>query len=610
MDQVLNDSTSNIQRRYRHLFTLPARNRTIAYASIIAVATAVASRLALRTPPLELILYALLAEVALLLSIEIDKRVLSRRTKVATYRRLTSVAIVSGSIWFVLNILGAAIFLITRLDSKLLSLIILGAFFAISIRALLIGSLFYPKAWQGVPLALVQPAMLILPMIYSPQLFSFAIMVGTPDPAAAVIGGTIALVAIELYVTSINKVSKVEYFKPIDLLQAFLNAWAAEDATNLERFLDVVSKERVVKSQMLLIQSSDGASVEKTSANALIIVPGPHPGPFYPIGSSNLPFDIFHKLSSPTVVPMVVHSISDHDLNLSSRKQVERYVLTLNTHGQSIDAGSEISSPVVKNVNKATVSGISFGTTALIMITQAPHGMEDFPVEVKTDIEAYAGKLGFKNLLLVDTHNSEGEKPNEKECADAIQAARQVLDDLRNAKMHEFKVGVAQSDEIIKTIEKDVGPAGVGLVLFEIPQTEENFSIVIVDANNSLIGFRERVMQDFEKATSSKILEICTSDTHVTAAKTMEAKGYLALGDVIDHIEFSEHLKSLYLNAKSRLSSASFSSFIVSSEVKTIGGEVLNDFSGLLDSASSVAKNGAEVLAILGIVVTIAVALI
>lgn len=606
MDQVLNDSTSNIHRRYKHLFTLPAGNRSIIYASVISLATTIVSRIALGASLLELLIFAILTEIALLFSIEIDRRVLSRRTKIATYRRLTTIAIVGNAPWLALTIVGVFIFLGTGANLKLFSLVVLGAFFAAAIRALLIGSLFYPQAWEGLPLAFVQPAILILPTIYSPEIFSSGVIVGNPEPFLAVVGGLLAIAAIELYVSLINGVSHIQNFKPIDLLQAFLNAWAAEDATNLERFLDLVSREGIVKSQMIRIEHE---SESKESEDALIIVPGPHPGPFYPIGSSNLPFDIFQKLRSPKLIPMIVHSISDHDLNLPSKRQVEQYVTSLNTSG-AVESGMLMSSPVVKIVNKARVSGISFGSSVLIAITQAPYGMEDFPIDVKTAIESYSNTLGFKNLLLVDAHNSEGEKPNEKECREAILAVRQALDELKKSKLHPFNAGVAHSSEISEKMEKDIGPAGIALLLFHIPETGESFCLVIADANNSLIGFREKVMEEFETKTSTRILEICTSDTHVTAAKTRDAKGYLALGDVTQVSKFTEILKTLYEKARSRISPSTFSSSVAISNVKTIGGQILNDFSGLLDSASSVGKYGAEVLAILGIVITAIVALV
>ncbi len=37
----------------------------------------------------------------------------------------------------------------------------------------------------------------------------------------------------------------------------------------------------------------------------------------------------------------------------------------------------------------------------------------------------------------------------------------------------------------------DVGPAGFGLLYFQVVNTR--FSIVVVDANNSVLGFREKI---------------------------------------------------------------------------------------------------------------------
>ena len=78
------------------------------------------------------------------------------------------------------------------------------------------------------------------------------------------------------------------------------------------------------------------------------------------------------------------------------------------------------------------------------------------------------------------------------------------------------------------------------------------FCFVITDANNSKLGFREEVFREFEKNTGARILELCTSDTHVTAAKTSSAKGYFALGDLISVEEFGSILKSLHDLAKGR----------------------------------------------------------
>ena len=118
------------------------------------------------------------------------------------------------------------------------------------------------------------------------------------------------------------------------------------------------------------------------------------------------------------------------------------------------------------------------------------------------------------------------------------------------------------------------------------------------------------MIANFEINSSSKLLEICTSDTHVTAAKASNPKGYLALGDVSTPEGFSLILLSLFERAQMRLGLGSFATSDSSSSVKTIGGEILNNFSGLVDETSSVAKKGAQALGILAVLITGIVALL
>jgi putative membrane protein len=546
-----------------------------------------------------IIVYAVFTEALLLGSIELENLVLSSK-RVPTFRRLASLAIISNAVWFVLALAGMSDFWVTHSEMKFVSLVFLGAFFAISFRALIMGSLFYDKSWKAIPLAVVQPLLLLFPTVFTPQLFTVKFFLSGVDPLASVVGGLITLLGIEIYMSMINRVS-VANLKPFQLLQAFLSAWAAEDSTNLERFLDATSREGPVRSQILSLNPP-------SQRRALIIVPGVHPGPFYPIGSSTLPSDIFARLSLPETIPMVVHSISDHDLNLPSKKQVERYVSSL--HQETIiDAGNKMSEPAFKTMNKSTVIGLAFGLTLLIAITQAPFGGEDLPAGVQIAVESYASRAGFSSALIVDAHNSEGTKLNEKETHDAIAAAKQVIDILRSSPRFNFKVGVAHSSEMADSLQRDIGPAGIGLIFFSL-ENGLDFSLVIVDANNSVIGFREKVLKAFEDATSSRLLEICTSDTHITAAKTSDAKGYLALGDLTGVEKFTQILVSLQRKAKERAKDSTFSSSAVTSNVKTIGSDILSGFSGLLDTASTVAKNGARVLGIIALVIAAIVALI
>ncbi len=153
-------------------------------------------------------------------------------------------------------------------------------------------------------------------------------------------------------------------------------------------------------------------SGNKDHPDALLIVPGVHPGPFSPVGSSNLPGDIYSKLRTEKTIPVIFHSISDHDLNLPSKEEVRKYAESLE-EPRIIDRGRTVSLPVEVSEGKATASGFALGKTLLIALTLAPHGMEDLPEIVRTRIEEESSKSGFGESLVIDSHNSLGKKPNE-----------------------------------------------------------------------------------------------------------------------------------------------------------------------------------------------------
>jgi predicted neutral ceramidase superfamily lipid hydrolase len=179
---------------------------------------------------------------------------------------------------------------------------------------------------------------------------------------------------------------------------------------------------------------------------------------------------------------------------------------------------------------------------------------------------------------------------------------------LSSAPQTVFEFGFAHSSEISGNLKADVGPAGVGLLFFQTASSK--FSLVVVDANNSLVGFRETVMKGFHEKTSEDLLELTTSDTHVTAAKVRNARGYLALGDLTTPEEFTGVLCTLLEKAKTRLATGSFETSISTSSVRTIGSQVLDNFSGLLDESTLIAKRGAEVLGLLAVVLALAVAVL
>ncbi len=385
MTEPEKDSSDNLSRRYRHLFRLPSMRGSILFASIPAVLLEILVQSVLHVTFARLLVFAISTELILLLTIEIDRQLLKRRSGVGTYRRLAAIAIISNTLWLLIGVVALLVFLLTNSEGRFIDIIIEGLFFAVSFRAFVFGSVFYGNTVQGLPLSFVQPVLLGIAIVFYWTVSTaneFAMI-------AAILAGIVYLISIEAYLYSINSSAPIAGLKPLELLQAFLTAWTLEDATKIEEALDRVSRTTEVSTSLIKIEGSSNGE------NALLIVPGIHPGPFYPIGSSNLPGDIYSKLRTTETVPLTVHSISDHELNLPSKSEVESYVMSLK-QAKQIDEGSSMTLPVVRKQGKATVTGIAFGSTCLIALTQAPYGMEDFPIKVKKEIDQKAGEMGFK----------------------------------------------------------------------------------------------------------------------------------------------------------------------------------------------------------------------
>ncbi len=596
--ELKQDSTKNIARRYGHLFRLPSTRLSLLLCSLPIIAVELIARSLVGESPARILLYAVATEIALVVGIEIDLLILKARSGLATFRRLSTVSIFSNLLWLAASVAGLFLYLATKSEGRLFSLVLLGAFFAICFRAIVFGSIFYENQIRGLLPAVLQPAILLVPAALSTR----AVSAYSLNTGIALIGGLVTIIGTEIYLSLINK--PVKGFKALQLLQAFLTAWTVGNPADLEHYFQISSEERLVSTEVLRIENMEG----KQAPAPLLVVPGIHPGPFSPVGSSNLPGDIYQKLHTQNEIPLIFHSISDHELNLPSKEEVAKYAESLE-HRQTIETGRAMSAPIVAKEGKATVSGFALGKTLLITLTLAPYGMEDLPGEIRKKVEERSSECGYDACLVIDTHNSLGDKPNEIETENLIKASTRVLQLLSAADQSTFSFGFAHSSEISPEQRfPDIGPAGVGLILFAVKDTR--FCLAVADANNSRIGFRESVINLFQRHTSENLLEICTSDTHVTAAKAHNAKGYLALGDVTTPERFSSLLETLLEKAKTRLSPGAFETSKASSSVKTIGSQVLDNFSGLLDQSTLIARRGAEVLGILAVLITLAVAIL
>jgi len=501
----------------------------------------------------------------------------------ATNTKLLFLTSVSFSFWAILSWLGVFLSTVGLGRNLIASFFILGSVYAIVFKLLVFGTIYFNGPVKALPFAFVQP-LLILSL--------------NPDAIGMIISqiplltfGVIFIFSVAAYIRYIDRASNVfEIKSPIRLLRGFIGSWATNSPNYLEDILDKESSRREVKCQMLTFSGSH--------SKRALLVPEVHPGPFEPIGSSNLPYQLFAWATERGLEPVVVHGVSGHHLNLTSKQEVEIFIESLDK--SSIQAkASRCSRPIKDTIGYATVTGIAFGTAAIIFLSLAPKGMEDVPEAVRREIEVLARSIGFSDIIVVDSHNSHGRVPSEENCRLLTEAGNSVLRKLKNERQYEFSVGYAHTtlrEEI--TLGRDIGPAGIGILSLDLNGSK--YAIVVADSNNMILGLREKFIEDL-KSSEFQLLEFCTSDTHFMAAKIMNSKGYFNLGEDTLPDLLIKTVRSLLKQAVRSSEPAHVILSLSKATVKIMGEDLLNKIDYTINACLNRAKKGGLILGILSV---------
>ncbi len=582
------ESSYNIQRRFRLLFRLPSTAASFFLATAITLSILFIQGIFAETfrnlnlIPLFLILF---------FSSVIIERIILWKHPFATFRRLFAVSILPNTVWAVLSAFGLYRFTVLGSEDVFYVMALMGMFSAVSIRILILGSVFFNRIVYGVLVSIIQPLILFASIPYIQIGIFFPkeqlVQLLNKEPFAFSVGIMIPL-ATMIYLILLNRTGgNILKNSPVRLLQAFLQAWVSERPKLFEELFDKISLEKDVSTKMVEFKTKTNQSV--------LIVPEVHPGPFHPIGSSNLPFNLWEWFSNKKYQPLVFHGISGHEHNLPSKDALENYLSSMENF-QDVSEGNLCTEAVSVNVGKATVTGFGIGDHALIMITLSPHGMEDFPIFVREKINKSALGVGFNGLILIDSHNSQGSNPMMEDCENVIEASNRLLRKIRFLPQFPFEVGYAHSSQLDLSMSEDIGPAGIGMILLKI--NGKTYEILGVDANNMVLGLREKLM-----VKKSSLIEICTSDTHYNASKVMNKLGYFPLGATSSEEEISSVINKLERLAKRSLEKGIVSIKYNTARVRVLGSSLLDDYSIGMDKVFNVAKTGGVFLFLITLII-------
>ena len=308
-----------------------------------------------------------------------------------------------------------------------------------------------------------------------------------------------------------------------------------------------------------------------------MVLPDLHPGPFHPVGGSNIPYQIYKTMNSSA---MVMHSISDHSLNLPSQQDVQDYLHELSKSRVSTK-GMTCTEPVTAQINKAHVIGIRLDDTALLFLSLSPHGMEDVPVILKTDIEQMAKNRNFQRTLIVDTHNAMGQEISQEDSQDLITAAKNVLDILITKTNYPLQYGYANSQSMnIQTT--DLADGGIGMLCLAFDQ--KKYFLCWADANNMENGIREKIIAHM-KNNGHELVEMFTSDTHSTTMGVRNRNGYYELGSVTESERLANWCLSIAKQAEKNVALGKFEILENSAKVRIMGTGIFEHLSRALDSS-------------------------
>ncbi|MEJ2260026.1 MAG: DUF2070 family protein, partial [Nitrosopumilaceae archaeon] len=245
----------------------------------------------------------------------------------------------------------------------------------------------------------------------------------------------------------------------------------------------------------------------KQKTDFRMVLPEIHPGPYHPVGGSNIPYLIYKNLDSSA---MVMHSISDHSLNLPSRNEVENYLKNLD-NCVTKEEGLTCTEPVTVQINKSRVIGLLFGKNPLLFLSLSPHGMEDIPSFMKKDIEQYAKNRNYSKPLIVDTHNAMGKEISKEDAEDMSKAAKSCLDSLIAKESYPIEFGYANSEDM------DVWTEDLGMGVARVKARNKNgyYHLGLITGADKLSGWLFEIAKKAENNTSEAKYEILENQTEV-----------------------------------------------------------------------------------------------
>lgn len=486
-------------------------------------------------------------------------------TPVNKLSKVAHVSAFANGLWLLTVLMGIAADLVFAKVPGV-DYIVAGMLLASGLRIGIFTSVFGASLGRATMVSFIQPVIFVLAFV-PPSYHSI-----TTFNSAGLMFGALFLALGIAWTVIADRAGRPGIKSTFGVLQAFIAAWTEQKADKMEEFTEAKAHDDIVATKII-----------RFGSQAAIVLPDVHPGPFSTVGGSNLPY-VLHKTFNKSAI--VMHSVSDHSLNIPSKKQVDRYVKEL-AGAAVVEKGNTCSAPVQIRIGSATSTGIIFGNSAVVMLSLAPKGMEDIPLTVRTELESFGIGLGFSDVLVVDCHNAMGRNLQDLDRNDLVASAKQCLERLKEQPQHQFRVGFAGTDGVshMPELAGELGQAGLAVLVISVDG--RSYAIGWADSNNMENRVRDHVVSSVNGSVT--MLELCSSDTHSTSGKRTR-EGYFALGTTSSADGLAAAYGQLCSEAAVRAAESGFELTSVQSTIKVMGQKQFEDYSKALDRSMSVTK--------------------
>lgn len=562
---ISEDSVTDIHRRWYFTLINPSSYKTSAIIAIIASLGIIVINY-YSYNQVELLFHLILAIGITIAGFFLDLFLL-RGTPTNKITKVIHVAAFSSSLWIVTILLGILANSIFGKISDILIYSLGGMFIASSLRYGIFTSVFGSRMIRSILIAFVLPTIFFTNTL--PFSFSFnlehhfnVLLIGSSIFVIGIVWSVLADRAGYPYLKSTFRV-----------LQAFLSAWTENKQEKLENIFDSRSNEDKIRTSIMKFEREGDKPV-------FVVLPDIHPGPFNPIGGSNLPQKVFNLFENSAIV---LHSISDHSKNLPTTIEVNRYLDSLKK-SETKNRGTECTLPVQIQSNDFTLTCVDFSSSVLMIISK-DGGMEDLPYTIREKIEQYARDLGFSDIMIADAHNALGDKILDEDEAVLTDLALTSLKKLKGQRFYSYNIGYSNSQTSRSKII-ELGGGGIGVLNLHI--SNKDYLIGWSDSNNLVNGLRIQIIRELKDA-GIHMLEICSSDTHSSSGKRTR-QGYYALGNVTNEKDIIKVFVEISQKALLKTAPSRFSYLDSYSQVKLMGRDQFDNYASALNKSMNITK--------------------